>query len=443
MKPDDVIIDGGTDYESNAPEARPRTLLKHVILRVDRADGFVAHNFTVRGALEHGLYIEEADGYRLDTREVLLGRRLRQPHLHLRPRPLHGLRRLRRRRRGALPGRRARRPASRPTCPSIPTRRGSTPSSALRHARHVLAYSGSMGNAVRLTNNNIYGNTAGISTDTISAGGHPGYPADSVEVDHNWIYSNNLDLFATNPPVEPVVGVLPFGVGDLLGRPQQRPGARQLDLRQLACGACCSRSPTPRHSRGQHQPGRLLQRPRGTRRSRPPAGTATTTTTGPRAQGLQAVRRALPVRQQRGADARGRAERRGLLVGRGRPRNRPGNCWFNNVGADGTLAGVTGSGVGDGNDSLPTDCTSTRGGDGVKLSYLLSCFMAREGDLAAGAVRLVHAAAAARLARGDGEAEGVRAGCARVPRDRASQAAPGPGRRDHGNLGLGAPGIAQ
>ena len=58
-----------------------------------------------------------------------------------------------------------------------------------------------------------------------------------------------------------------------------------------------------------------------------------------------------------------------------------GNCWYNNVGSDGTLAGVTGSGVGDGNDSLPTDCTSTRGGDGVKLSYLLSCFMAREGDL--------------------------------------------------------------
>ena len=44
----------------------------------------------------------------------------------------------------------------------------------------VLAYSGSMGNSVRITNNHIYGNTAGISTDTISAAGHPGFPADSV-----------------------------------------------------------------------------------------------------------------------------------------------------------------------------------------------------------------------------------------------------------------------
>ena len=46
----------------------------------------------------------------------------------------------------------------------------------------VLAYSGSMGNAVRITRNHIYGNTAGISTDTVSASGHIGYPADSVMI---------------------------------------------------------------------------------------------------------------------------------------------------------------------------------------------------------------------------------------------------------------------
>ncbi len=58
-----------------------------------------------------------------------------------------------------------------------------------------------------------------------------------------------------------------------------------------------------------------------------------------------------------------------------------GNCWYNNVGSDGTLAGVTGSGAGDGNDALPTDCNSIRAGDSVKLAYLLSCFLAREGQL--------------------------------------------------------------
>ena len=71
-----------------------------------------------------------------------------------------------------------------------------------------------MGNAVRITENEIYGNTAGISTDTISASGHPGFPADSVEIDHNNIYSNNLNLYGVeNPQVPPIVGVLPVGVG--------------------------------------------------------------------------------------------------------------------------------------------------------------------------------------------------------------------------------------
>ena len=78
----------------------------------------------------------------------------------------------------------------------------------------ALAYSGSMGNAVRITNNNVYGNGSGLSTDTISAGGHPGFPADGVQIDHNLIYSNNLNLYTDDPPVEPVIGV-PVGVGIL------------------------------------------------------------------------------------------------------------------------------------------------------------------------------------------------------------------------------------
>ncbi len=57
------------------------------------------------------------------------------------------------------------------------------------------------------------------------------------------------------------------------------------------------------------------------------------------------------------------------------------NCWFNNKGADGTAASVTGPGAGDGNDTLPSNCaTSIRNGDQVKFAYLLSCFLAREGE---------------------------------------------------------------
>ena len=59
-----------------------------------------------------------------------------------------------------------------------------------------------------------------------------------------------------------------------------------------------------------------------------------------------------------------------------------GNCWFSNKGSDGTAASVTGPGVGDGNDALPSELlTSVGQGDSVKVAYLLSCFLAREGQV--------------------------------------------------------------
>ena len=78
----------------------------------------------------------------------------------------------------------------------------------------ALGYSGSMGNAVRVTNNHIYGNATGISTDTLSSAGHPGYPADSQKVDHNFIYSNNFNVYQPDSPVKPLVAV-PNGTGIL------------------------------------------------------------------------------------------------------------------------------------------------------------------------------------------------------------------------------------
>ncbi len=107
-----------------------------------------------------------------------------------------------------------------------------------------------MGNAVRITNNHIYGNTTGIATDTISAPGHPGFPADSSEIDHNCIYANNLNLYNDpTPPVEPTVGV-PIGVGILWAGVNSGTRPRQLHLRQLA-----PRHDAARHSRpaGQRQ----------------------------------------------------------------------------------------------------------------------------------------------------------------------------------------------
>ena len=75
-----------------------------------------------------------------------------------------------------------------------------------------LGYSGSMGNGVRITDNHIYGNTTGIASDTLSSAGHPGFPADSSEIDHNYIYSNNFNIYRKNSPVKPLVAV-PLGTG--------------------------------------------------------------------------------------------------------------------------------------------------------------------------------------------------------------------------------------
>ncbi len=68
-----------------------------------------------------------------------------------------------------------------------------------------------MGDAIHIHHNDFYDNAVGISVDSISAGGHPGYPQDSLLVEQNKIYSNNLNPFegetsASTPPCRPPVG---------------------------------------------------------------------------------------------------------------------------------------------------------------------------------------------------------------------------------------------
>ena len=72
-KPEDVILDAGTDYQGTGPAAKPGGYAKHVVLRVDRADGFVGRNFLARGAREHTFYNEEVDGILLDRVKFFWG----------------------------------------------------------------------------------------------------------------------------------------------------------------------------------------------------------------------------------------------------------------------------------------------------------------------------------------------------------------------------------
>ena len=65
VKPEDVILDAGLNYQGTGG-GEADGWAKDVVLRVDRADGFVGRNFLTRGAQEHGFYNEEADGIFLD-----------------------------------------------------------------------------------------------------------------------------------------------------------------------------------------------------------------------------------------------------------------------------------------------------------------------------------------------------------------------------------------
>ena len=182
-----------------------------MVLRADRADGFVARNFLMRGAREHGFYTEETDGVLLDRVKFFWN--ADYGHLsftsdHQRVQNCDGF--------GSgdavvYPGAAPETGSQRTSFyPDAPRRNTVITKCDLRGS--ALGYSGSMGNAVRITRNHIYGNTTGIASDTLSSAGHPGFPADSSEIDNNLIYSNNLDLYRPDAPVKPLVPV-PIGTG--------------------------------------------------------------------------------------------------------------------------------------------------------------------------------------------------------------------------------------
>ncbi len=222
-RPEDVILDAGRGYgKPNRPGARPGgatpaeeclsapdgrdnpCFAKHVVMRGDRTDGFVGRNFTLRGAREHGIYTEEADGVLLDRVKFFWN----ADYGHLSYTTDHNVVK---NCDGFGSGDAVVYPGAAPQTGEFrkngvyPNERFNTVIKRCDLHGSSMGYSGSMGNSVRVTRNRFYGNANGLTSDTISAPGHPGFPADGQKVDHNWFYSNNLDVYRDDNPFAPLV----------------------------------------------------------------------------------------------------------------------------------------------------------------------------------------------------------------------------------------------
>ena len=179
----------------------PSGYAKHVVLRVDRADGFVGRNFLMRGAQEHGFYNEEIDGILLDRVKFFWNADYGHLELHLRPQPGPELRR-----RsasgdavvypGAAPETGSQATDFYPDAPRVQHRRSGTATCTARRSATRARWATPSGS--RTTTSTA--TSPASPSDTLSAAGHPGFPADSSKIDHNCIYANNLDLYVDDPP---------------------------------------------------------------------------------------------------------------------------------------------------------------------------------------------------------------------------------------------------
>jgi len=209
---DDVVLDAGDVSSGNGA---PLGSKKDVTLKVDRADGFVALNMTLRHAAEHDAYVLETDGYLMDRMKYFYA----GEYGTLTFTSDHGLTE---NCDSAGHGDSAVYPGGAPDTGAQtdgvfypkPRLNQEIRDCDLHHSN--LGYSGTMGNATWVHDNNFWGNTTGIATDSFYAGGHPGYPQDSAVFEDNRIWSNNFNIYADDSDITSATPV-PIGVGILIG----------------------------------------------------------------------------------------------------------------------------------------------------------------------------------------------------------------------------------
>jgi hypothetical protein len=370
--PEDVVLDAGTGYERpDDPQDKPAGHAKHVVMRTDRTDGLVVRNMLFRGALEHGFYTEETDGVLLDKVKFFWNADYGHLSFTTDHNVIQECEAFGSGDAGVYPGASPQTGEFRNKA-FYPEERFNTVVRRCDLHGSTLAYSGSMGNSVRITENHIYGNTAGISSDTLSSAGHPGFPADGMQIDNNYIYSNNLDLYGTNPPIKPLV---PMPIGTGIVWPGMN-GAKVLDnwiFDNWRHGTLLAAVPdeVAGDPEGNVDPGVHCQQTtvastsckneyRGNKMGQVPPGFTWPT--------------AVEKFGNKTGDRDAKRLPNGVDFWWDEFPGTNGNCWVGNTGPDGQPGSVTGSGAGLAPDPLPSACASSVGtGDVVKEGVLVDC----------------------------------------------------------------------
>jgi hypothetical protein len=208
--PSSVIVEAGSASAGNGgPSAVGHA--KDVGIFVDRADGFVLRNMTIRHAREHDLYILETDGYVFDRfRAYYAGGygvlTFVEDHGLIQNCDARGNGDS-----GIYPGSGADSTDSR-YLPFYPKYRYSQTVRNCDSHHNTGGFSGTNSHGTRIVRNNFYDNALGFTTDVFTAPGHPGFPQHGNVIENNNFYNNNFNPFVAGSDVQPFIAA-PVGTG--------------------------------------------------------------------------------------------------------------------------------------------------------------------------------------------------------------------------------------
>lgn len=154
------------------------------VIRADRADGIVLHNFTVEASDFNNIYVLETNGFRLSGIETRWSREYGVLTFTSDNGVYEDIEAFGHGDSGIYPG----------SGPEGHCKRYGILIQRVNSYNNTLGYSGTAGNGIHVRDSSFHHNVTGIATDSLFPG-HPGMPQDCAKWENNQIHSNNLDLY--------------------------------------------------------------------------------------------------------------------------------------------------------------------------------------------------------------------------------------------------------